>query len=368
MSDSLRRSPLDALHTARGARMTAFAGWSLPLAYPAGALAEHAQARERAALFDVSHMGQIALRDARGVTHAAEALEALVPASLAELPTGRARYAFFTDEGGGVLDDLIVSNVGDHLFLVVNAARADADLALLRDALHGVSVERLDRALLALQGPAAGDALARIAPESAALRFMETTETVWDGKEIRLSRLGYTGEDGFEISLPPDRAAAFAEALLSDERVALAGLGARDTLRMEAGLPLWGADLDATTTPAEAGLGWAIPERRRRAADFPGAATILAQLRDGPPRRLVGLRPEGRALARGGTEARREGRVVGRVTSGGYGPTVGGPISLGYLAADAGAPGAAVDLIVRGAPLPARVVALPFVPHRYRRA
>jgi aminomethyltransferase len=267
-----------------------------------------------------------------------------------------------------VLDDLIVSHAGDGLFVVVNASRADHDLALMRDGLPGVTVEPLDRALLALQGPGAEAALAALVPAAAALRFMQTAALGWDGAAIRVSRLGYTGEDGFEISLPPGRAADFASALLALPDLAPAGLGARDSLRLEAGLPLWGQDLDASITPVEAGLGWSIPKRRREGGGYPGAAVIAAQLRDGPPRRLVGVVPEGKAPARAGTEVMAQGRLVGRVTSGGFGPTVGGPVALALVDAASAAPGTALDLMVRGVARPARVVETPFVPHRYKRA
>jgi aminomethyltransferase len=366
--DAPRQTPLHALHLRLGGRMVAFAGWSLPVQYPSGVLAEHRACREGAALFDVSHMGQVTLRDARGPDHAARALERLVPGGIATLAPGQSRYTQFTAADGGVLDDLIVSHAGNHLFLVVNASRADHDLGLLRALEHdGLAVDLLDRALLALQGPQAEPVLARLVPEAAALSFMRTAEAQWSGHEIRVSRLGYTGEDGFEISLPTRAAESFAEALLADARVAAAGLGARDTLRLEAGLPLYGHELDKGVSPVEAGLAWSIPKRRRQAADFPGAARILRELQDGPPRRLIGLRPDGGAPARDGTEVRMGDRPVGRVTSGGFGPTVGGPVSLALVEAAAAEPGATLDLIVRGAARPARVVSLPFVPHRYKR-
>ena len=370
MADDLRKTPLHDLHLSLGGKMVGFAGWSLPVQYPAGILAEHAQARERAALFDVSHMGQIALHDARGPTDAADALERLVPGGITTLAPGRARYTQFTNDRGGVLDDLIVSHAEDHLFLVVNASRADEDLALLEEAMAktSVTVDPLDRALLALQGPQAEAALALLLPECAALTFMQTTEARWEGRAIRVSRLGYTGEDGFEISLPKDRAAAFAERLLADDRVAPAGLGARDSLRLEAGLCLYGQDLTEETTPAEAGLDWSIPKRRRERGGFPGAEIIARQLAEGPPRRLVAIRPEGRAPARAGTEIAIDGETVGAVTSGGFGPTVGGPVSLGYVAAEHAASGNLVSLKVRGKDLPATIVDSPFVPHRYKRA
>jgi aminomethyltransferase len=363
-----RKTPLHDLHQRLGGRIVDFAGWALPVQYPAGIIAEHKACRESAALFDVSHMGQVTLRDARGPEHAARALETLVPGGIASLKPGEARYTQFTSAEGGVLDDLIVSHAGNHLFLVVNASRADHDFALLKTLEHsGLAVDRLDRALIALQGPAAEAALAHLVPEAAALTFMRTTEAQWDGAEIRISRLGYTGEDGFEISVPTRKAEAFAEALLKDARVTPAGLGARDTLRLEAGLPLYGHELDETTSPVEAGLTFSIPKRRREAADFPGAARILRELAHGPARKLVGIRPDGAAPAREGTEVHADGRLIGRVVSGGFGPTVGGPVALAYVEPAHAAPDTPVDLMIRGAARPARVAALPFVPHRYKR-
>ncbi len=363
-----RPTPLHALHAARGGRMTGFAGWALPVQYSGGILREHAQCRERAALFDVSHMGQIALRGADGFAAAAQALEALAPGGLTSLKPGKARYTQLTTPEGGVIDDLIASHAGDHLLIVVNAARAAADLAHLRAHLTGVAVAPLDRALLALQGPAAERVLAPLIPTAASLAFMETAALDWEGADLRVSRLGYTGEDGFEISVPPERAPDLAEALLAHPDCAPAGLGARDTLRLEAGLPLWGQDIDESVTPVEAGLGWSIPRRRRAAGDFPGAGVILRQLADGARRRLVAIRPEGRAPARAGTEIRVGEHTVGRVTSGGFGPSLGAPIALGLIEAAHAVEGAALSLMVRGAAQPARVVPIPFVPHRYKRS
>ena len=365
MSDP-RRTPLFDLHRELGGRIVDFAGWELPVQYPAGILAEHQHCRSAAALFDVSHMGQLRLDGA----DAATALERLVPGDLLGLAPGRARYTQLTDEQGGILDDLIVSNAGDHLFVVVNAGNRDADLAHLRAALEpAVTVTELaDRALLALQGPQASTVLTRLAPPSAELRFMTTAEMAVAGLPCRVSRLGYTGEDGFEISVPAADAVTLARRLLAEPEVAPAGLGARDSLRLEAGLPLHGHDIDPSTTPIEAGLAFSIGKRRRAEGDFPGAETILRQLAAGPERRLVGLKPEGRAPAREGTEIQLlDGTPVGRVTSGGFGPTVGGPIAMGYVTAVHAAAGTEVALLVRGKPLPARIVPLPFVPHRYHR-
>jgi aminomethyltransferase len=346
--------------------MVPFAGWEMPVQYPTGILAEHLHCRAAAALFDVSHMGQVRLDGA----DAAAALERLVPGDIQGLAPGRARYTQFTDETGGILDDLIVSNAGDHLFLVVNAGCRDADVAHLRASLEpAVRVSELaDRALLALQGPLAGAALARLAPPAADLRFMATAEMSVGGLSCRVSRLGYTGEDGFEISVAADNAAKLARTLLAIEQIVPAGLGARDSLRLEAGLPLHGHDIDATTTPVEAGLAWSIGKRRREQGGFAGAGPILRQLAQGPDRRLVGLRPDGRAPAREGTEIQApDGKRLGRVTSGGFGPTVGAPVALGYVTTAFAQPTTEIALLVRGKPLAAHVSALPFVPHRYHR-
>ena len=361
-----RQTPLDALHRALGAKMVAFAGWDMPVSYPDGVMAEHAAARTRAALFDVSHMCQAELR---GDAPAA-ALEALVPGGITTLTPGRARYTIFTNDRGGILDDLIVTAAGDHLYLVLNAARRAHDLQHLRESLPaGVEVvERTDLALLALQGPEAAGVMAALLPATGDLRFMDSLTGEIDGVAVRVSRLGYTGEDGFEISLPAQAAEDLARRLLDHDAVSPAGLGARDSLRLEAGLCLYGQDIDESTTPAEAGLGWAIPKRRRAAADFPGAGVILRQLQDGPPRRLTGLRPAGRAPARAGTEvAEPGGDRIGRVTSGGFGPTLGAPVSMGYVEAAHAHEGAELHLMIRGKPHPATVTPLPFVPHRYKR-
>jgi aminomethyltransferase len=369
-TETLRRTPLHALHESLGGRLVPFAGWALPVQYPAGIMAEHNACRSSAALFDVSHMQQVRLDHADGTMGAAAALETLVPGGITSLKPGQARYTVFTNAAGGVLDDLIASHAGDHLFLVVNASRAEHDVAHMQTGLAGlgVTVTPLDRALVALQGPKAGEALARLVPESAPLRFMQTVEAGWQGERLRVSRLGYTGEDGFEISLDNDHAAAFAETLLAMPEVSPAGLGARDSLRLEAGLCLYGQDLTEATTPIEAGLSWTIPKRRREEGGYPGADVITKQLSDGPARKLVAILPEGRAPARAGTEIRVGAESIGTVTSGGFGPSVGGPVALGYVAAAHAAPGTTVDLIVRDVARPARIVPSPFVPHNYLRA
>ncbi|MBI5112300.1 MAG: glycine cleavage system aminomethyltransferase GcvT [Rhodovulum sp.] len=375
---TLALTPLDALHRRLGAKMVPFAGYAMPLQYPAGILQEHLHTRAAAGLFDVSHMGQIVLRAPSGrAEDAALALETLVPADIVSLPPGRQRYAVFTDDTGGILDDLMVSNQGDHLVLVVNAACKAADLAHLRDRLAGrCAVEPLaDRALIAVQGPKAEAVLAALAPEAAAMRFMDVRRLTLAGAACLVSRSGYTGEDGYEISVPADRAVALCEALVADPAVQPVGLGARDSLRLEAGLCLYGSDLDPGTTPVEGALEWSIPKARRtggvRAGGFPGAEVILRQLADGAARRRVGLAPEGRAPVRAGAAlfgAADGGEPVGVVTSGGFGPSIGAPVAMGYVPVAAAAVGTVLFADVRGKRLPVRVAALPFVPPRYKRS
>jgi aminomethyltransferase len=362
----LRQTPLYALHQSLGARMVPFAGYTMPLNYPSGIVAEHRHTRAAAGFFDVSHMGQLRLLGA----DPAAALEALVPSDIRGLPPMRMRYTLLLDANGGILDDLIATRQENGLHLVVNAARQDDDLADLRARLdRATAVERLnDRALLALQGPAAAEVLSRLADGIARLPFMTAAMARIEDSACLVMRSGYTGEDGFEISLPAAGAEALAERLLAEPEVAPVGLGARDTLRLEAGLCLWGRDLDAATTPVEAELGWTIGKRRREEGGFPAAAIILRQLAEGPPRRRVGIRPDGPAPARDGAPiVDRAGREIGRVTSGGFGPSVGGPIAMGYVETAQAGLGTALALVVRGAARPARIVALPFVPHRYYR-
>jgi aminomethyltransferase len=363
---ALSRTPLHALHVELGAKMVPFAGYEMPVQYPPGILKEHLHARSEAALFDVSHMGQARLVGAQ----AAAALEYLVPGDILALKPGRMRYTMLTAADGGILDDVMVTRWEDGLGLVLNAARKDADCAHIRRAIGpDAALERFDdRALLALQGPMAAAVIARFAPGAAEMRFLEARSLDLSGTEAVVSRAGYTGEDGFEISVPDHAAEALARALLAEEEVAPAGLGARDTLRLEAGLCLYGHDIDETTTPVEAALGWSISKRRRAEGGFPGAARILAELADGPGRLRVGIRPEGRAPAREGTEIfDLQGAPIGSVTSGGFGPSVGGPIAMGYLLAAFAAAGTEVILKVRGREVPARIQDLPFVPHRYYR-
>ncbi|MGZ8368986.1 MAG: glycine cleavage system aminomethyltransferase GcvT [Rhodoplanes sp.] len=373
----LKRTPLHALHVRLGARMVPFAGYDMPVQYPTGIIKEHEHTRAAAGLFDVSHMGQIALRPRSGrIEDAARALETLVPADIVGLPQGRQRYALFTNEGGGILDDLMVSNQGDHLFLVVNASRKEADEEHLRTHLAASCevVPLCERALVALQGPQAVDVLASFAPELRAMRFMDARTIALMGERCLASRSGYTGEDGFEISLPAEKAEAFCGALLQNPAVKPIGLGARDSLRLEAGLCLYGADLDVITTPVEAALVWSIGGVRRaggaRAGGFPGGETILKQMAESARRRRVGLKPEGRAPVRGGTiiyPAEHGGEPIGTVTSGGFGVSVGAPVAMGYVEPALAQPGTTLFADVRGKRLPVRVAALPFVPARFKR-
>ncbi|QUS37289.1 glycine cleavage system aminomethyltransferase GcvT [Falsirhodobacter algicola] len=362
----LQRLPLHDLHVELGGRMVPFAGWHMPVQFE-GVMAEHLHTRRAAGLFDVSHMGQVILRPRTDMAALCAEMEALMPVAAAALPEGRQRYGLLTNAQGGILDDLMFANRGDHLLLVVNAGRAAEDIAHLRAHL-GDQVEPVtDRALLALQGPQAEDALARLVPAVMAMRFMDviTADTLFGA--LWISRSGYTGEDGFEISVPVPGAEGLARALLAMAEVAPIGLGARDSLRLEAGLCLHGHDIDASTTPVEAALSWAIP-KSRRGGGFPGAERILAELADGPERLRVGLAPEGRAPMREGTALfAADGTPVGTVTSGGFGPSVGAPVAMGYVAAAHAAPGTPLFGEVRGKRLPVLVAALPFIPASFKR-
>jgi aminomethyltransferase len=373
---TLLTTPLDAWHRANGARMVAFAGYAMPVQYdfgPAvaarcrgGVMAEHLHCRTQAALFDVSHMGQATLEGAT----AAAALEALVPGDIAGLKPGRQRYTLLTNESGGILDDLMVATLEPaKYFLVVNASRKADDFAHISGALHaGVSLTpHPERALLALQGPLATAVLGRLCPAAAGLPFMGVASALVRGIPCLLSRSGYTGEDGFEISVPAERAVDLATLLVEQPEVVPAGLGARDSLRLEAGLCLYGNDIDELTTPVEAGLTWVIGKRRKVAWDFPGAVVIRDQLDNGVTRLRVGIRPDGRAPARAGTTIAADGTDAGTITSGGFGPSVNAPIAMGYVRRDLAADGTKLSLLVRGKSLPATVVPLPFVPHRYAR-
>jgi aminomethyltransferase len=368
---SLKTTPLDALHRELGARMVPFAGYQMPVQYDAGIIAEHTHTRTAAGLFDVSHMGQAVLRG----DDPAAAFERLVPGNITGLAPGAMRYTLLLNEAGGILDDLMVTRPSepgseDRIYLVVNAACKDANFAHIGEQLQGtVTLERADdRVLLALQGPQAAAVLARLAPAAGDLVFMRASGMTVDGVDCYVSRAGYTGEDGFEISLPADAAEAIARRLLGEPEVEPAGLGARDSLRLEAGLCLYGHDIDTTTTPVEAALTWAVAKRRREGADFPGAATILAQLKDGAVRRRVGLLPEGRAPVREGAPiSDSDGTEIGRITSGGHSPTLGRPIAMGYVATASAKPGTEVQVELRGRPVTTVVAALPFVEPRYYR-
>jgi len=357
-----RKTPLYDLHVEMGGKMVDFAGWMMPVNYGAGVAAEHKQCREKAALFDVSHMGQVSLHG----EDIAQELETLCPSSFATLPVGKARYTFFTNPEGGIMDDLIVSAAEDHFFLVVNASMREQDVAHLRGL--ELDVQEIDRSLIAIQGPSAEAVVAAHAPEVASLKFMETAMFDLMGHECRISRLGYTGEDGFEISLPNAHAVEITRAFLAHPELAPAGLGARDSLRLEAGLCLYGNDIDNSTSPVEANLTWAMQKKRREEGGFPGAGRILRELAEGPNRRLVGIKPEGRAPARRGVEvADTAGNIIGSITSGGFGPTFEGPVSMGYVAAEFATPGTEVNLLIRGKSHPATIIKLPFVAQNYKR-
>ena len=376
MTDLLK-TPLFDLHVSLGAKMVPFAGYDMPVQYPMGVMKEHNHTREQSGLFDVSHMGQVIIRAKSGDTRdAALALETLVPMSIAGVAINRQRYAFFTNDTGGILDDLMVANRGDHLFLVVNAACKDADIAHMRAHLSDAcDIEVIeDRALLALQGPASEIALARLSVDVAAMKFMDVVTTEIMGVACWVSRSGYTGEDGYEISVPNNKAVELAEALLGMEEVAPIGLGARDSLRLEAGLCLYGNDIDTGTTPVEAALTWAVQKVRRtggeRAGGFPGADVILAQFDDGAARKRVGIQPAGRAPMRGGTAlfaSETSTDQIGEITSGGFGPTVQAPVAMGYVPTELAAIGTEIFAEVRGKRLPATVAAMPFTPANFKR-
>ncbi|KIZ42875.1 MULTISPECIES: glycine cleavage system aminomethyltransferase GcvT [Rhodopseudomonas] len=373
----IKRTALHALHLARGGKMVPFAGYEMPVQYAAGVLKEHLHTRAKAGLFDVSHMGQIELRAKSGrLEDAAKALEWLIPQDVIALAPGRQRYAQFTNEAGGILDDLMVTNLGDRLLLVVNAACKDADETHLRAHLSDLCdiVALPDRALLAVQGPQAEAVLSKFCAEIAALKFMDVAELRLMELDCVVSRSGYTGEDGFEISVPADGAEAFATALLEHPDMMPIGLGARDSLRLEAGLCLYGHDIDTVTTPVEAALNWSIQKSRRiggaRPGGFPGADAILTQLNSGALRQRVGLKPEGRAPVRDNAPlfaAADATTSIGTVTSGGFGPSVNGPVAMGYLPTAQAAIGGTVFAEVRGQRLPLRVAPMPFVSHGYKR-
>jgi aminomethyltransferase len=373
-AEKLKTTPLHARHVAAGARMVPFAGYDMPVQYALGIIAEHNHTRAAAGLFDVSHMGQAVLS---GPDHSttASALEALVPADILGLEPGRQRYSQLLNEQGGILDDLIISRPADagdggRLMLVVNAACKDADFHHLEINLpDSVRVERADdRALLALQGPKAAAVLARLAPDIAAMKFMDARAAKVAGIDARISRSGYTGEDGFEISVRAERAVELWDKLLAEPEVKPIGLGARDSLRLEAGLCLYGHDINSETSPVEAGLAWSIPRRRREEGGFPGEVRIRREIDEGTLRQRVGLKPEGRVPAREGAGILdAAGELVGEVTSGGFGPTIGGPVAMGYVVHDFVEAGTPLRLVVRDKSISAEVVKLPFAPHRYKR-
>ena len=370
----LKRTPLYDLHRELGARMVPFAGYEMPVQYQLGIIKEHQHTRARAGLFDVSHMGQAYLIGPDHHTTAA-ALEALVPADILNLKPGMQRYTQLLNSEGGIVDDLMVTRPADpaedgKLLLVVNASRKEVDYEYISARLPAsVRLEpQPDRALLALQGPEAAAVLAKHSPEAVMLGFMGARPASVGPFACHVSRSGYTGEDGFEISVAADQAVDLARLLLTDEAVQPAGLGARDSLRLEAGLCLYGHELDEMTTPVEAGLTWSIQKRRREEGGFPGAERIQQELREGPKRLRVGIKPEGRAPARDGTEILdTSGARIGIITSGGFGPTVNAPIAMGYVETSFAKPGTPLQLMVRGKALPAQIVDLPFVPHRYFR-
>jgi aminomethyltransferase len=371
-STPLKHTPLDALHLSLGAKMVPFAGYNMPVNYPLGVLKEHVHTRTHAGLFDVSHMGQGELSGA----NVDAALEALVPGDLKALKPGQIRYTVLLNDDGGILDDLMVTRPAEAgkentLYLVVNAACKDQDFAHIAAKLKGKAmlVRHEDAALLALQGPSAAKVLARFIPAAASMSFMTSRTDSFEGVPVRLFRSGYTGEDGYEISIPAAKSEQVARKLLAEPEVEAIGLGARDSLRLEAGLCLYGNDIDTVTTPVEAGLSWVIGKRRREEGGFPGADKILRQLKEGASKKRVGIRPLGKAPARAHTEIQdTNGNKIGEITSGGFGPSVNAPVAMGYVDSKFAANGTKVQLMVRGQALPAEVAPLPFAPHRYNKA
>ncbi len=366
LSEDLKKNPLFDLHEQLGARLVPFAGYHLPVQF-SGIMDEHKHCRAAAGLFDVSHMGQLRISGADRIA----AIESLIPGDIAGLQPGQMRYSQLTNDAGGILDDLIVTNMGDHLFLVVNGACKTEDLAHMQARIGDrVKIEHPEtRALLALQGPAAAAALARLTDSDlTAMLFMTAKAMTVAGIDCLVSRSGYTGEDGFELSVADTEAMALAEALMAQPEVKPIGLGARDSLRLEAGLCLYGHDLNEETSPAEAVLMWSISKRRREQGGFPGATIIQQQLANGVTRKRVGLQPQGRAPAREGAEITDDdGNNIGIVTSGGFAPSLGAPIAMGYVATANAQVGTSVNLILRGTPIPARITKMPFVPQRYYR-
>jgi aminomethyltransferase len=371
LTETLHRTPLYDLHVKLGARIVPFAGYEMPVQYPTGILTEHNWTRQSAGLFDVSHMGQAYLTGPDHET-VAKALEKLVPGDILGLAPNRIRYTQITNPKGGIIDDLMVTRTSEdgRLYIVVNASRKDVDYAWLREHLpKDVKLAPIeDHALVALQGPKAAAVLARHCPKASALAFMTAATEKVDGIDCNIARSGYTGEDGFEISIPVKHAVKLIESLLADSDVKPIGLGARDSLRLEAGLCLYGHDIDEETSPVEADLVWSVGKKRRSEGGFTGAERITTEIRDGAKRKRVGIKPEGRAPAREGSVIiNSEGRAIGIVTSGGFGPTVNGPVAMGYVETAYAAPGTKINLVVRDKPMPAEVVALPFTPHNYKR-
>ena len=360
---TLKYTPLDALHRELGGKMVPFGGYAMPVQYPTGILTEHLHTRKSAGLFDVSHMGQVRLVGAGAIA----AMERLVPGDLQALPMGKVRYTMLTNGQGGIIDDLMIAKRDGELGLVVNAGTKDNDIAHIAAHLPAdvTLIYEEERALLALQGPLAATVLERHIPGIAKTSFMMEVAASLAGVDITLTRSGYTGEDGFELSIPADQAEKIARLLLAAPEVLPIGLGARDSLRLEAGLCLYGHDIDETTTPIEADLIWTISKRRRAEGGFPGDTVVQKHIAEGPPRKRVGIQPEGRAPAREGTEIQIAGKRVGIITSGGFGPSADRPVAMGYVDAAHAAIGAAIELIVRGKALPARIVTMPFVPHSY---
>ncbi len=362
--ETLQKTPLHSLHQELGAEFGAFAGYDMPIRYPAGIMAEHLHCRASAALFDVSHMGQVILKGPNVIA----ALEHLVPGDIEALKVGRQRYTLFTNARGGIMDDLMVTRRESDLYVVVNAGCKHEDLAHLKAHMPPGTVAMLDdRALIAVQGPKAIEVIGRMDGTIRTVPFMGACALSLNGIECWVSRSGYTGEDGFEISVPSEHAEALARHLLAQPEVAPAGLGARDSLRLEAGLCLYGSDLDENTTPVEAGLTWTIGKRRKMEGGFIGAEPIMEQLFEGPRRVRVGIRPEGRAPARAHTIIVDEtNNEIGEITSGGFGPTVNGPVAMGYVTPDYADDGTAIGLVIRGKVHPARIAPLPFVPKGWK--
>lgn len=372
-----KRTPLYDFHLSQNAKMVPFAGYDMPVQYPLGVMKEHIHTRTAAGLFDVSHMGQVILKPKSGdLADAALALETLIPVNILGLGENRQRYGFFTNDTGGILDDLMIANRGDHLFLVVNAACKDADIAHMKSHLSdSCDIDVItDRALIALQGPASQAALETLCPAVSDMRFMDVLTSEILGHDAWISRSGYTGEDGYEISVPNDIVVELVTKLVAMKSVEPIGLGARDSLRLEGGLCLYGHDIDTTTTPVQAGLPWAIQKSRRlggeRAGGFPGADIILAEFENGAARKRVGLRPDGRAPMREGTQlfaTDTGGEPIGSITSGGFGPTVGHPVSMGYVATEFSETNTIIYAEIRGRRMAAHVSALPFTPANFKR-